>query len=206
MNKILFLIFFVVQAVVAQKLSNDDFLKYQDKVSFHINGNLDSAFYYAKKSKVAEDYVNALENYALYYEAISDYKTANGYNKKFFTAKDSVFKNSNLENLHELEVKYKSAQKDAEISKNKAEIAELKQEKQMEKVLESIFGELSQSNAGTVLVNLEDAWFCREPQNVPGTWKEKPNWRHKSRYSNKELDGVAYLKWIVEKINRARNS
>jgi 4-alpha-glucanotransferase len=89
---------------------------------------------------------------------------------------------------------------------NKAEIAELKQEKQMEKVLESIFGELSQSNAGTVLVNLEDAWFCREPQNVPGTWKEKPNWRHKSRYSNKELDGVAYLKWIVEKINRARNS
>ena len=85
---------------------------------------IDSAFYYAKKSKVAEDYVNALENYALYYEAISDYKTANGYNKKFFTAKDSVFKNSNLENLHELEVKYKSAQKDAEISKNKAEIAE----------------------------------------------------------------------------------
>jgi len=85
---------------------------------------IDSAFYYAKKSKVAEDYVNALENYALYYEALSDYKTANDYNKKFFTAKDSVFKNSNLENLHELEVKYKSAQKDAEISKNKAEIAE----------------------------------------------------------------------------------
>jgi 4-alpha-glucanotransferase len=89
---------------------------------------------------------------------------------------------------------------------NEEEVAGVKQEKQMEKVLESIFGELSQSNAGTVLVNLEDAWFCREPQNVPGTWKEKPNWRHKSRYSNKELDGVAYLKWIVEKINRARNS
>ncbi len=81
---------------------------------------IDSAFYYSKKSKVAEDYVNALENYALYYEALLDYKTANDYNKKFFTAKDSVFKNSNLENLHELEVKYKSAQKDAEISKNRA--------------------------------------------------------------------------------------
>lgn len=85
---------------------------------------IDSAFYYAKKSKVAEDFVNALENYALYYEAILDYKTANAYNKKYFTAKDSVFKNSNLENLHELEVKYKTAQKDAEISTNRAVIAE----------------------------------------------------------------------------------
>lgn len=90
--------------------------------------------------------------------------------------------------------------------KNKEEIEGVKQEKQMEKVLESIFDELSQSNAGTVLVNLEDAWFCREPQNVPGTWKEKPNWRHKSKYSNKELDEVVYLKWIVRKINSARNS
>jgi 4-alpha-glucanotransferase len=76
----------------------------------------------------------------------------------------------------------------------------------METVLGSIFDELAQSDAGTVLVNLEDAWFCREPQNVPGTWKEKPNWRHKSRFKNAELDGVAYLKKILGKINLARNS
>lgn len=85
------------------------------------------------------------------------------------------------------------------------EITGVDQDTKMGKVLESIFDELAQSQAGTVLVNLEDTWFSREPQNVPGTWKEKPNWRHKSRYSNNELDGVAYLKWIVEKINIGRN-
>lgn len=88
---------------------------------------------------------------------------------------------------------------------NCGEITGEDQEKQMQRVLESIFDELAQSQAGTVLVNLEDAWFCREPQNVPGTWKEKPNWMHKSRYSNQELDSVAYLKWIVKKINNVRN-
>jgi 4-alpha-glucanotransferase len=91
-------------------------------------------------------------------------------------------------------------------AENHEEITELEQEKQMEMVLGSIFEELTQSNAGTVLVNLEDAWFSREPQNVPGTWKEKPNWRHKSRFKDAELDGVAYLMKIVGKINLARNS
>jgi len=88
---------------------------------------------------------------------------------------------------------------------NWEEIPGLAQEEQMGIVLKCIFDELAQSQAGTVLVNLEDTWFSREPQNVPGTWKEKPNWRHKSRYSIKELDEVAYLKQIVEKINRVRN-
>lgn len=88
---------------------------------------------------------------------------------------------------------------------NWEEIGGAEQEKQMGKVLERIFGELAQSQAGSVLVNLEDTWFSREPQNVPGTWKEKPNWRHKSRYSIKELDGVGYLKQIVEKIISVRN-
>jgi 4-alpha-glucanotransferase len=91
-------------------------------------------------------------------------------------------------------------------AENNEEITALEQEEQMETVLGSIFDELAQSDAGTVLVNLEDAWFCREPQNVPGTWKEKPNWRHKSRFKNAELDGVAYLKKILGKINLARNS
>ena len=91
-------------------------------------------------------------------------------------------------------------------AENHEEITVLEQEIQMEMVLSSIFDELSQSDAGTVLVNLEDTWFCREPQNVPGTWKEKPNWRHKSRFKDVELDGIAYLMKILGKINQARNS
>lgn len=31
-----------------------------------------------------------------------------------------------------------------------------------------------------LLVNLEDLWGETEPQNIPGTWKEYPNWRRKA--------------------------
>lgn len=40
---------------------------------------------------------------------------------------------------------------------------------------------LSRSEADVVLVSLEDLWLEREPQNVPGTSEEKPNWRRKAR-------------------------
>lgn len=90
--------------------------------------------------------------------------------------------------------------------KKNEDISGMAPQNQMEIVLGNIFEELSQSDSGTVLVNLEDAWFCRTPQNVPGTWKEKPNWRHKSRYKSEELDTVAYLELILKKINGDRNS
>lgn len=88
MNKILFLIFFVVQAVVAQKLSNDDFLKYQDKVSFHINGNLDSAFYYVNKiklSKEAEQLTYAFASEAYLYQ-LKEYSDTLNSNNSFETS------------------------------------------------------------------------------------------------------------------------
>ncbi|MFK7929998.1 MAG: 4-alpha-glucanotransferase [Myxococcota bacterium] len=40
---------------------------------------------------------------------------------------------------------------------------------------------LAQSPASTVLINLEDLWGETRPQNVPGTWRERPNWTRRSR-------------------------
>ena len=34
-----------------------------------------------------------------------------------------------------------------------------------------------------MLVNLEDLWLETQPQNIPGTSEECPNWRNKARYS-----------------------
>ena len=34
-----------------------------------------------------------------------------------------------------------------------------------------------------LLVNLEDIWLEPSPQNVPGTWHERPNWQRKARFS-----------------------
>jgi 4-alpha-glucanotransferase len=37
------------------------------------------------------------------------------------------------------------------------------------------------------MVNLEDLWLARDPQNVPGTGKERPNWRRKAEHTLEEI-------------------
>lgn len=46
---------------------------------------------------------------------------------------------------------------------------------------------LAASPARMVLINLEDLWRETEPQNVPGTSTERPNWQRKARLSFEEL-------------------
>jgi 4-alpha-glucanotransferase len=47
--------------------------------------------------------------------------------------------------------------------------------------------------ARVMQVNLEDLWLETLPQNVPGTWKERPNWRRKCRYGIDEVSQVKDL-------------
>jgi 4-alpha-glucanotransferase len=54
-------------------------------------------------------------------------------------------------------------------------------------VLRDRLEHLAASSARVVLVNLEDLWQETEPQNVPGTHDERPNWRRKARLSFEEL-------------------
>lgn len=42
---------------------------------------------------------------------------------------------------------------------------------------------LAVNGADLLLINLEDLWLEALPQNVPGTWNERPNWRRKARHS-----------------------
>jgi 4-alpha-glucanotransferase len=50
-------------------------------------------------------------------------------------------------------------------------------------VLRACLVHLCEGAAQLVLANLEDLWLETQPQNVPGTWRERPNWRRKARYS-----------------------
>ncbi len=55
---------------------------------------------------------------------------------------------------------------------------------------------LAESDAETILVSLEDLWLEQEPQNVPGTSAERPNWRRKTRFTVEEIqaaEGVSHL-------------
>lgn len=59
----------------------------------------------------------------------------------------------------------------------------LAEEADLSSVLKAVLAFLSASQAGIVLVNLEDLWLETQRQNTPGTWLERPNWRRKARHS-----------------------
>ncbi len=57
-----------------------------------------------------------------------------------------------------------------------------------------------------LLINLEDLWLEEAPQNVPGTWRERPNWQRKARLSLEAVradGGIAEILKLVHDI-RAR--
>jgi 4-alpha-glucanotransferase len=54
-------------------------------------------------------------------------------------------------------------------------------------ILEVCLRWLRSSRAELILVNLEDLWEEENPQNVPGTSTERPNWRRKARLTIEEM-------------------
>jgi 4-alpha-glucanotransferase len=55
-----------------------------------------------------------------------------------------------------------------------------------------------------LLINLEDLWLEPAPQNVPGTWQERPNWQRKARYSLEDMRGQAALHDLLQTISDIR--
>jgi 4-alpha-glucanotransferase len=65
---------------------------------------------------------------------------------------------------------------------------------------------LARSDAEYLLVNLEDLWLEPLPQNVPGTWDERPNWTRKARYSLEETQRMPDLLNILKTIDDNRKN
>jgi len=62
---------------------------------------------------------------------------------------------------------------------------------------------LAEHEEQLLLVNLEDLWLEAAPQNVPGTWQERPNWQRKARLSLEEIrahEGIAEILELVRDI------
>ncbi|MEO1230689.1 MAG: 4-alpha-glucanotransferase [Myxococcota bacterium] len=57
-----------------------------------------------------------------------------------------------------------------------------------------------------VLMNLEDLWLEPEPQNVPGTSDERPNWRRRLRHPVEEVSEVASVQPTLEAARELRGS
>ena len=76
-------------------------------------------------------------------------------------------------------------------------------------VLRACLAHLCEGKAQLVLANLEDLWLENQPQNVPGTWRERPNWRRRARYSLEEMrrmnEVVDVLREIDQLVKRKPN-
>jgi len=71
-------------------------------------------------------------------------------------------------------------------------------------ILRALLQFLGKNCNRTVMVNMEDLWFERQPQNVPGTCEERPNWRRKARYSLHQIIGMTEVREILEVLDKAR--
>ena len=63
---------------------------------------------------------------------------------------------------------------------------------------------LSDSSAQVVLVNLEDLWRETRPQNVPGTWRERPNWQRKATRDFEEFSHLPEVLEVLQMVNQLR--
>jgi 4-alpha-glucanotransferase len=75
-----------------------------------------------------------------------------------------------------------------------------------EALLQAWLFALSRSDAEYLLVNLEDLWLEALPQNVPGTWDERPNWTRKAHYSLEEIQRMPDLLNILKTIDDNRKN
>ncbi|MDZ4247588.1 MAG: 4-alpha-glucanotransferase, partial [Dehalococcoidia bacterium] len=71
-------------------------------------------------------------------------------------------------------------------------------------VLKAFLTFLARSQARLVMVNLEDLWQEINPQNVPGTEKEWPNWQRKARFSIEEFRNMPRVIEVLKEVNRLR--
>ncbi|NUN12326.1 MAG: 4-alpha-glucanotransferase [Myxococcales bacterium] len=77
----------------------------------------------------------------------------------------------------------------------------------LEDVLSGLLTRLSESPAACAVINLEDLWLELLPQNTPGTWKERPNWRRRARYSLENILGNSRITQLLKQLasNRPKN-
>jgi 4-alpha-glucanotransferase len=63
---------------------------------------------------------------------------------------------------------------------------------------------LAASRAGVVIANLEDLYGETRPQNVPGTWKERPNWLRKARHGFEAFREMPDVIRALREVDRLR--
>ena len=68
-------------------------------------------------------------------------------------------------------------------------------------VLRGFLCNLARMPVSGVLVSAEDLWQAELPQNVPGTWRERPNWMRKATHPLEEYERLPGLLDTLRALN-----
>ncbi len=66
-----------------------------------------------------------------------------------------------------------------------------------QEILRAVLAWLRVSDSEMVLINLEDLWLEKRPQNVPGTSSERPNWRRKAQLTLEQIFQDPRLRKVI---------
>jgi 4-alpha-glucanotransferase len=70
------------------------------------------------------------------------------------------------------------------------------------RVAAGLYATLARSRAHLVLVNLEDLWGETRPHNVPGTWRERPNWLRRASKTVEQILADPLVHQVLSAIAR----
>ncbi len=73
-----------------------------------------------------------------------------------------------------------------------------------QEVLKAVLAFLGKSPARFVMVNLEDLWLERAPQNTPGTTVERPNWKRRAAHGRAEITTMRSVAALLGALARSR--
>jgi 4-alpha-glucanotransferase len=74
----------------------------------------------------------------------------------------------------------------------------------VEGILEGCLAMLGSSPAPALLVGLEDLWGETQPQNTPGTFKERANWQRKAKYTFEEFSQLPQVQRLLHRVAESR--
>jgi 4-alpha-glucanotransferase len=77
---------------------------------------------------------------------------------------------------------------------------------EIEDIITACYALLADSRAMMTLVNLEDLWQETQPQNVPSTSYELPNWQRRAKLRLEQFSLYAGVIEALAKVNDIRNS
>jgi 4-alpha-glucanotransferase len=81
---------------------------------------------------------------------------------------------------------------------------EAAEDEKVQMIIRNWYLALAKSTSCFVLVNLEDLWLEKAPQNIPGTGHERPNWQRKSAYSIGDLATSPGVSLFLQSLDSAR--